>query len=120
MTTHFVEEAENCQKVAFINNGKIGRMGSPQSLKETLRGREVYEIECSQLFNSLSLLEKEGWENVSIVGKKLRVISNGYNELEKIVSILRREGIQIFSSDRVLPTLEEVFVQTVKEEIYRA
>lgn len=120
ITTHFVEEAENCQKVAFINNGKIGRMGSPQSLKETLREKEVYEIECSPLLNSFSLLKKEGWGNVSIVGKKLRVISNGYNELGKIISILKREGIQIFSSDKVLPTLEEVFVQTVREEIYSA
>lgn len=120
VTTHFVEEAENCQRVAFINNGKIVRMGSSQSLKGTLKEREVYEIECSPLFSSFSLLEKGGWGNVSIVGKRLRVISNGYNELEKIVSLLKREGIQIFSSDRVLPTLEEIFVQTVKEEIYSA
>lgn len=114
VTTHFMEEAENCQKIAFINNGRITGIGSPQSLKSMLEEREVYEIECSQLFRAFSLLEDEGWENVSITGKKLRVISNRYGELEKILSILKRDGIEISGFEKVQPSLEEVFVYSVK------
>lgn len=116
VTTHFIDEAENCQKVAFINNGRITGIGSPQSLKEILKEREIYEIECSQLFKAFSLLERKGWKNVSIFGKKLRIVSNEHGELEKIIFFLKNEGIEIISSEKVLPSLEEVFIHTVKED----
>lgn len=116
VTTHFIDEAENCQKVAFIINGRITGMGSPQSLKEILKEREVYEIECSQLFKAFALLERKGWENISIFGKKLRVVSNDYGELDKINNLLKNEGIDVISSEKVLPSLEEVFIHTVKKE----
>lgn len=116
VTTHFVDEAENCQKVAFINNGRITGIGSPQSLKEILKEREVYEIECSQLFKAFSLLENKGWENISIFGKKLRIVSNERGEIEKIVYLLKNEGINVFSSEKVMPSLEEAFVHTVRKE----
>lgn len=116
VTTHFIDEAENCQKVAFINNGRITGIGSPQSLKEILKEREIYEIECSQLLKALTLLERKGWKNVSIFGKKLRIVSNEHGELEKIIFFLKNEGIEIISSEKVLPSLEEVFIHTVKED----
>lgn len=116
VTTHFIDEAENCQKVAFINNGRITGIGPPQSLKEVLKEREVYEIECSQLFKAFALLEKKGWENISIFGKKLRVVSNDYNELEKINNLLKNEGIDVLSSEKILPSLEEVFIHALKKE----
>jgi ABC-2 type transport system ATP-binding protein len=115
VTTHFVEEAENCQKVAFINNGRIVAIGSPQSLKENLGEREVYEIECSKLMQAFSLLQREGWGNISIKGNKIRVLSNEYGEIEKILDLLKKEAIDVLSYEKVLPTLEEVFVQNVKE-----
>lgn len=116
VTTHFIDEAENCQKVAFINNGRITGIGSPQSLKEILKEREIYEIECSQLLKAFTLLERKGWKNVSIFGKKLRIVSNEHGELEKIIFFLKNEGIEIISSEKVLPSLEEVFIHTVKED----
>ncbi len=115
VTTHYVEEAENCQKVAFINNGKISGIGSPQSLKEMLREREVYEIECSQPFQAFFLLEKEGWEDISIRGKKLRILSKDLKELKEILEILKKGSINVVSWEKVLPTLEEVFIHTVKK-----
>ncbi len=116
VTTHFIGEAENCQRIAFINEGKISGFGSPQELKKILMGKEIYEIECSPIFLAFSVLEKKGWEGISIYGRKLRIISQSSEELEKILSVLREGGVQIFSLERSFPSLEEVFFYVTKKE----
>ncbi|MGQ9618220.1 MAG: ATP-binding cassette domain-containing protein [Candidatus Aminicenantia bacterium] len=114
ITTHFIDEAENCKRVAFINNGRIVRLGPPNELKENLE-MEIFEIESPQIFNALKILETRGFSNFSISGKKLRIIVRRRDEIETAISILKGEGLQVFSSEKVLPTLEEVFFLATKE-----
>jgi len=118
VTTHYMDEAEYCGRLALIYQGRIVALGSPSELKMKALSQGVVETECDPLMPALDLLEKEPWVLESAVfGNGLHVIGREGIDVEHEVSRLFQEhGILLKKIGRIRPSLEDVFVSLIKRE----
>lgn len=115
VTTHYMEEAEYCNRIALINQGKLIAVGSPQHLKQhELEGR-VYEVELPDVLAAVEALS--GVENIldaAVFGRTMHVRLPESADAEKVISKpLSRAGLTVSGITRIKPTLEDVFVALV-------
>jgi ABC-2 type transport system ATP-binding protein len=118
VTTHYMDEAEYCDRLALIYQGKIIAMGTPTELKSKTLSQGVMEIECDPLIPASDLLRKEPWIYESaIFGNSLHVISKEGVDSEKAVrDLFQRNGILLKKTDWIRPSLEDVFVSLIEQE----
>ncbi|ANV84253.1 ABC transporter ATP-binding protein [Picosynechococcus sp. PCC 7003] len=115
VTTHYLEEAENCNRMAFMVAGEIVAQGSPTEIKAAQPG-ELIEF-CTNRLQRASDLLKENLDHwrVSIFGDRLHlVLDHPAQELAFIQQTLQREGIEIYSQRTIPFTLEDSFIGTVQ------
>lgn len=117
VTTHYLEEAEYCNCLALINNGKIVGMGTPGDLKKEFPYPIVY-IETADPLNALDLLgETAGLRDISIWGSGLRLaLEDGDKSLQALKAALEQAGIALKKLEPLSPTLEDIFVLKTGEE----
>jgi ABC-2 type transport system ATP-binding protein len=122
VTTHFLEEAEYCNDIAFINAGKIIAGGSPQELKREHIKNPILEIQCSSVIEAMTCIEKESWAlETSVFGTNLHVsVENETDAKGKIRSVLGARNIDITAIERIIPSLEDVFIYLLDQEERRA
>ena len=118
VTTHYMDEAEYCDRLALIYQGKIIALGTPSDLKLKTLSRGVMEVECDPLISGLDLLKKESWvSEAAIFGNALHVIGKEEVDLEKeIPTLFQKNGILIKGMGWIRPTLEDVFVSLIERE----
>jgi ABC-2 type transport system ATP-binding protein len=118
VTTHYMDEAEYCDRLALIYQGRIIALGTPSELKWMTIAQGVLEVECDPLNSALDLLKKERWVSESAVfGDSLHVIGKEGIDTEKEVSLLlQKHGVHIKRMDRIRPSLEDVFVLLIAKE----
>lgn len=110
VTTHYMDEAEYCERVGVMRDGKLLAMDTPTNLKNTIITGDVWEVFAQPLEQGLShLAEMTGVERVGLAGDHLRVISNGVGK-EAMQSRLTSENIRVEKIERGEPTLEDVFL----------
>ncbi|WKZ41805.1 MAG: ABC transporter ATP-binding protein [Anaerolineales bacterium] len=110
VTTHYMDEAEYCERVGVMRNGKLLAMDTPTNLKRTVIKGNVWEVFAHPLEQGLEILhEMDGVERVGLAGDHLRVISQKV-EKEALQSLLSKNKIQIEKIERGEPTLEDVFL----------
>jgi ABC-2 type transport system ATP-binding protein len=122
VTTHFLEEAEYCNDIAFINAGKIIAGGGPQELKREHIKNPILEIQCSNVIEAMTCIEKEPWAlETSVFGTNLHVsVENEKAAKVKIRSVLGTRNIDITAIERITPSLEDVFIYLLDQEERRA
>jgi ABC-2 type transport system ATP-binding protein len=118
VTTHYMDEAEYCDRLALIYQGRIIALGTPSELKWMTIAQGVLEVECDPLNSALDLLKEERWVSESAVfGDSLHVIGKEGIDTEKEVSLLlQKHGVHIKRMDRIRPSLEDVFVLLIAKE----
>jgi ABC-2 type transport system ATP-binding protein len=118
VTTHYMDEAEYCDRLALIYQGKIIALGTPSDLKLETLSRGVMEVECDPLILGLDLLKKESWVSESaIFGNSLHVISKEEADLEKeIATLFQKHEILLKRMEWIRPSLEDVFVSLIERE----
>ena len=118
VTTHYMDEAEYCGRLALIYQGRIIALGKPSELKLKTLSQGVMEIECDPLIPALDLLKKEPWISESAVfGDGLHVIGKEGVDLEREVHVLfQKQGILLKRMGWIKPSLEDVFVSLIKKE----
>lgn len=118
VTTHYMDEAEYCHRLALMYRGKIIAEGTPSSLKETLRGRYLMHLDCSDPLESMRVLDGEdGILDVAVFGGGLHVtVQNPDTAAPQIQNILGQHGIKIGSLETIQPLMEDVFVSMIEEE----
>ena len=118
VTTHYMDEAEYCDRLALIYQGKIIAMGTPSELKVKTLSQGIFEVECDPLVTALDLLKKEPWATESAVfGDGLHVIGKEGIDLEREVKALfGKHGIILKKMGRIRPSLEDVFVSLIERE----
>jgi len=116
VTTHYMDEAENCHSLAFIHNGKIVAYGSPQGIKETHMEGQVLEIDCSPPEAAITALREMGiFEEVTLYGSLIHVVDENVQAHKPLIEkTLREKGVTIRSLDVVAPSLEDVFISRIK------
>jgi ABC-2 type transport system ATP-binding protein len=118
VTTHYMDEAEYCDRLALIYQGKIIALGTPSELKLKTLAQGVIEVECDPLIPASDLLRKEPWiYESSVFGNSLHVISKeGVDSGKAVTDLFQRHGILLKRMDWIRPSLEDVFVSLIEKE----
>jgi ABC-2 type transport system ATP-binding protein len=118
VTTHYMDEAEYCGRLALIYQGKIIALGTPTELKMETLSQGLLEVQCDPLVPALDLLKKEPWvSEVAMFGDSLHVIGQEGVDLEQEISrILGERRIHLKRTGRIRPSLEDVFVSLIQKE----
>jgi ABC-2 type transport system ATP-binding protein len=117
VTTHYMDEAEYCDRLALIYQGKLIALGTPSELKLNTLPQGVLEVECDLLMPALDLLKREPWiSEAAIFGDCLHVIvKEGTEPAREIPSLFERHGILLRKMGPIRPSLEDVFVSLIEK-----
>jgi ABC-2 type transport system ATP-binding protein len=118
VTTHYLEEAEYCNNIILMDSGKIIANGTAQELKTNFLKKTVLEISCSKPVVAIEILERENFvDETSIFGNRIHTVVNRHFESEnKIKNILSHRDIEVFEIEKIVPTLEDVFIHLLEGE----
>jgi ABC-2 type transport system ATP-binding protein len=116
VTTHYMDEAEYCDRIGLIYRGELIALGSPEVLKKELMQEDILEIICDRPQDAMVDLEKvEAVKESALFGKGLHVVVN--NAEEGSTSVKKRlldKGYQIKQMEKIVPSLEDVFVSLIE------
>jgi ABC-2 type transport system ATP-binding protein len=122
VTTHYMDEAELCQRVGFISQGRLIALDTPSRLKETQMRGQVLEIGSSnpdQVQRALKAAQASGQlplEEVALYGAQVHaVVSAAEGFKEPIAEYLAHAGVDVSSIEWIAPTLEDVFISAVRQ-----
>ncbi|RJR50856.1 MAG: ABC transporter ATP-binding protein [Desulfobacteraceae bacterium] len=115
VTTHYMEEAEYCNRIALIDRGRLIALGSPEELKRKHLEGEIYEVEMEDALHGSEVLAGVGEIlDAAVFGRSLHVRIREMEEPEKFLSeYLGNAGIGPGRIQRIEPSLEDVFVALV-------
>ncbi len=114
VTTHYMDEADYCGRLALIYRGKIVAEGTPADLRLRFMKQDVLEIPVDRPVEALESLEKEGLES-AIFGSALHVVvDDAATEIPRIERILSAANIRAGKIEKILPSLEDVFVALIE------
>jgi len=123
VTTHYMDEAEHCEELAFIHDGHLIAHGSPQQIKDTMMRGQVLEITPSDPARAMTVLtgaRDAGTlpvEEVALYGAQIHLVGP---EIERQFDTIRRllgaEGIDPGPMDIIAPSLEDVFISCIRQE----
>ncbi len=115
VSTHYMDEAEYCHRVALINQGRLVAVGSPEQLKHTALSGELLLLECESLGPTLAALQHApGVLDCSVFGNTLHVlVHDARRSLSELPSFLEQKSLKPTRLQRIHPSLEDVFVQLI-------
>ena len=115
VSTHYMDEAEYCNRIALIDRGKLVALGSPTELRGHQLGGDLLEIGCTPLGAALKALAGvPGVIEAAIFGDKLHVVlAKGGLAAADLPGFLVAKGIKAGPASQVTPSLEDVFVRLV-------
>ena len=122
VTTHYMDEAEHCHRLAFIQRGRLVALGSPEEIKTQKMHGQVLEIDCAAPDVAIRLLRSTGWfEEVSLYGASIHAVAENVGEREvEITQMLQDAGIACRNLEIIIPSLEDVFIASTREKDVRA
>jgi ABC-2 type transport system ATP-binding protein len=115
VTTHYMEEAEYCNRIGLIDQGKLIALGSPAELKRQHLSGAIYEIGTSDVLAAIEALSgaKEVLD-AAVFGRAIHVrLQKGVEAQQYLGPLLASAGLPIQQLRTVEPTLEDVFVALV-------
>jgi len=115
LTTHYMDEADElCERIAFMNRGKIEAMDTPDRLKQSMPQKQVLEIKCQGTLDKEAFVGVKDAASINVShGDALVYVRVNTDNAETILSNiieLVREKAKIVSVRVTVPTLEDVFV----------
>lgn len=114
VTTHYMDEADYCDRLALIYRGKLVAEGSPGELKREHMKRDVLEIEVDRPVEAAEALEKGRFE-VAIFGSMIHAtVESSETAIAEITGLLEKAGIAVKKIERIEPSLEDVFVTLIE------
>jgi ABC-2 type transport system ATP-binding protein len=115
VTTHYLEESEQCNRLGMMVAGELVAEGRPGQIKAEQKDR-LFEFVVDQPQRASDLLKQEldGWR-VSLFGDRLHVITSEENQAERIAEKLQTEGIRVLSVRESRFSMEDVFISTVAQ-----
>jgi len=118
VTTHYMDEAEYCHRIALMYAGKTIALGSPEELKQSLGGQHLLNLESSDLLESLVVLVgHEGILDVAVFGGGLHIkVEDAARGMEEIRAVLDRANVKIHALEQITPSMEDVFVSLIEQE----
>ena len=117
VTTHYMDEAERCHRLAFIFRGAVLDVGTPAEIVAR-RGLQVAELQVEEAVRAASLLRAQpGVDEIAHYGHTLRLATLGGVDPRALAErVLGEAGLRIESSRPARVTVEDAFVSMVRHE----
>jgi ABC-2 type transport system ATP-binding protein len=115
VTTHYLDEAERCHRVALIHAGRLATIGTVAEVKRIFASRPIVEVRADRPVDAMSALDAmPEVEKTSLFGTAVHAVlrSKGTSQ-QQIQSSLNSRGLKVTSVDLVEPSLEDVFLDVV-------
>ena len=116
VTTHYLDEAEHCHRIAIIHAGKLAALGTATELKQVFSSRPIVEINASQPVQAMAILDRHAnVEKTSLFGTSVHaVLKTSATDTAVLTAALTSAGIEVSSIGPVTPSLEDVFLDVVE------
>jgi ABC-2 type transport system ATP-binding protein len=116
VTTHYMDEAENCNRLVMIYHGTMIAMGSPEEMKTKIMQNEILEIimpHAEQWVEKISRLASV--KETALFGVNIHVVVyEAQKAIQEIEGLLKQEGAGGFSVRKIKASLEDVFVSLIE------
>ncbi len=118
VSTHYMDEAEYCHRIALMYRGKIIALATPQALKQQLQGQTLLQLHTSDLQKTMQILKTlEEVSEVAVFGGGLHVtVRNPCTAVSQIRTVLQQQNITLRQFEPITPSMEDVFVALIEEE----
>ncbi len=124
VSTHYMDEAEYCHRLALMDRGKVIALGAPAELKAGLREHSLLRLESSDPLETMRALEgAPGISDVAVFGGGLHVTLSDDDAaagVERVRLALSAEGIAVKRLGEIEPSMEDVFVAMIEAEERKA
>ncbi len=116
VTTHYMDEAEYCDRLGLIYRGELIASGTPEALKTELMKEDLLEVLCERPQEAMADIEKIGGINeVALFGKGLHVVvQDAATAIAAIGRTLSERAYRVERVERIVPSLEDVFVSLIE------
>jgi len=118
VTTHYLEEAEFCNNIIMIDQGKIIAEGNSKELKTQHIKNKMFELESDNPIEIMELVKQINFvDDVSIFGNNLHLsVNKNLSDKEQILSSIKASSnYNIKSITEITPTLEDVFIHLLEK-----
>jgi len=116
VTTHYMDEAEYCNRLALLDRGRIVAMGTPTELKARQMKGQLLLVECEPLGPALDLLQgASGILEAAVFGSSLHVVvADAKAATPMIQDLLTSRQVRVQRVEPIEPSLEDVFVSSTR------
>ncbi len=116
VTTHYLDEAEHCDRLGLIYGGRLIAQGSPRRLKERYGAGRLLEVRAEPLAEALRILEAEpAVKEAAVFGAALHVVVADEEGERRMRRALGAGGVAVEQVEQIVPSLEDVFVALIEE-----
>ncbi len=115
VSTHYMEEAEYCHRLALMNRGALIALDSPMALRQGLRV-PMLEIQTSNAPQAVTILQDvPGVDDVAMFGRRIHAtVDDAAAARESVAAALQQSGLDVGDMVDITPSLEDVFVALVR------
>ncbi len=116
VSTHYMDEAEYCDRLGLIYRGELIALGTPEHLKTDLMREDVLEVLCDRPQDAIAEVERtKGVKEAALFGRSLHVVvDDSASATGAIRETLMRSGFGIQRIEKIVPSLEDVFVSLIE------
>jgi ABC-2 type transport system ATP-binding protein len=117
VTTHYLDEAEHCHRIAIIHAGRLAALGTTDELKHIFGGRSIVEIHAANPIEAMRLLDAmPEVAKTSVFGTAVHAVlkADRSNDVRSIRERLEAAGIEVTDLAPVQPSLEDVFLEVAE------
>ena len=116
VTTHYMDEAEYCDRIGLIYRGELVAMGTPESLKRETMAEDVLDVQCERPSEAMELLEGvEAVQEAALFGNGLHVtVARAGEGAAAVQRALTEAGFAVSRLEAITPSMEDVFVSLVE------
>ncbi len=118
VTTHYLDEAERCDRIALMHASRLVSLGTVSDLKKVFAGRALLEVACPRFLEAQERLEGESFVlEAALFGTRLPVVVADAEEGRRLIlDRLERDSNTPASVEDIVPSLEDVFIHCIETE----
>jgi ABC-2 type transport system ATP-binding protein len=122
VSTHYMDEAEYCHRLALMYRGKVIALGTPEELKNGMTQHSLMNLEAPEPLQTMRVLQGlEGVRDVAVFGGGLHVtVDDAEATGARMRQALAAKGIEVRRLERIQPSMEDVFVALIEAEERKA
>ncbi len=122
VSTHYMDEAEYCHRLALMHRGRVIALGTPAELKGGLTDRSLLDLDCSDVVGAMEALADEpAVLEAAVFGGGLHLsVKDPEAAVEAVRARLEQQNIRIERLESIQPSMEDVFVALIEREEAKA